>query len=110
MEIVYNLLCKELPETQIYLINARFIKPLDEKFLHSIENEVKHIFTLEDNSLIGGFGSSIKDIFVNTDVDVHSFGIPDHFVTHGNTDDLKKKIRIKPDQISKSIKKILSSK
>jgi len=109
LAIVHELLKKDLPEDEFYLINARFIKPLDAKFLNSIQADAEYIFTLEDNSLIGGFGSSIKEFFTTSNVKVYSFGIPDQFVTHGHTDELKKRIKIDPKQIYKSIKKILIS-
>lgn len=41
------------------IVNARFIKPLDEKYLDSVENKL--VITLEDNLIAGGFGSSVLE-------------------------------------------------
>ncbi|MFC1897990.1 1-deoxy-D-xylulose-5-phosphate synthase [Candidatus Cloacimonadota bacterium] len=105
-EIVENMK-NDYPDIKPYLINARWMKPADEALLSELEKKVNTIFTIEENSLKGGFGDSLKAIFVNTKVQVHSFGIPDKFVTYGATDELKKIIEVSTDQIYDKIKKIL---
>jgi 1-deoxy-D-xylulose-5-phosphate synthase len=109
MEIVHELLKKDFAEENFYLINARFIKPLDEELLNKIKKDVKSIFTLEDNSIIGGFGSAIQEFYSNSDMKVYTFGLPDKFIAHGKNDELKKEIKLKSEQVYKSIKKILAS-
>jgi 1-deoxy-D-xylulose-5-phosphate synthase len=100
---------KDFPGITPYLINARWMKPMDETVLKDLEKNVKTIFTIEENSLNGGFGNSIKSWFVNTDVQVHSFGIPDQFVTYGTTEELKKLIKVTTGQIYQEIKKVLNT-
>ncbi len=109
MGSVYDLLKKEFPDQHYSLINARFAKPLDEELLHSLEKDTDMIFTLEDNSLIGGFGSAIKEFYANSRMKVYSYGIPDKFITHGSTAELKKSIYLRPVQIKNKIIKILTS-
>jgi len=106
-EAIFEKMKKDFPDIKPYLINARWMKPVDEDLLSELEKKVKTIFTIEENSLVGGFGDSLKARFVNTKVKVHSFGIPDQFVTYGTTDELKEIIEVSTDQIYDKIKKIL---
>ena len=106
-EKICELMKKDFPKIKPFLINPRFMKPLDTKFLNDLKKKVKTIFTLEDNSLIGGFGSAIKDYYSDSDVKIYSFGIPDNFVTHGKISELRKLIETNPEQIYKKIKILL---
>ncbi len=71
----------------VEIINARTIKPLDKDMLNSIEN--KKIITLEENSLIGGFGSLIVDYFKekNNTVSIKKYGVPDKFIKNASIDE-----------------------
>ncbi len=106
-EAIYNKLEEEFPEIKPFLINPRFLKPIDEDFLEELKKKVKIIFTIEDNSIVGGFGSIIKNYFANTDIEVHSFGIPDKFVPHGKTEELKNLIETTPSLLFEKIKHLL---
>ena len=106
-EIVYNELKNKLPDINPYLINPRFLKPLDTNLLTDIETRVHTIITIEDNALIGGFGSMVKSHFSNSNVKVHSFGIPDEFIEHGTIDQLKNMMGISAKKIIKEIISIL---
>ncbi len=66
------------------VINARTVKPICEKTLLEISNTV--VITLEENSLIGGFGSIVSDFYLERDLAVKrlSFGIKDEFIEHGS--------------------------
>jgi 1-deoxy-D-xylulose-5-phosphate synthase len=72
------------------LINARFIKPLDEELLVELSRKHKVIYTIEDNLISGGFGSSILE-FVSRkmlDVKVRIIGYGDSFIPHGEKEEL----------------------
>ena len=79
---------------EIEVINSRFIKPLDkEKILKSI-NKTKVCFTIEDGTIIGGLGASIKELIVENnieDVKIKTFAYPDKFIEHGSIDKLEEK-------------------
>lgn len=107
-EEIFEKMKIDFAEIKPYLINVRWLKPADETALAQLEKDVKMIFTIEENSLRGGFGETIKSRFVNSDVKVHSFGLPDQFVTHGSTEQLKKLVGLSTDQIYAKIKEILS--
>ncbi len=68
-----------------FLINARFIKPLDYELLEKIGKGLKKIFIVEENTFIGGLGSMIAVYLSNKDfsVKVHTLSLPDKFVQHG---------------------------
>ena len=67
------------------LINGRFAKPLDVKMLQDIIKSVDKIITVEENTLIGGFGSGINEYCskIKALVKVYCMGLPDKFIEHG---------------------------
>lgn len=74
------------------LINARFIKPLDTTLLKIIKDKVKKVFTIEENSTVGGFGSAVLDFFApfHKEISVEIIGLPDRFIEHGSREELLK--------------------
>ena len=94
-----------LPDTSVEIINARFLKPLDEKtILQSIE-KTKNVITIEDNLLKGGLGSAVLEL-VNKNklenIKIKSFGYDDMFVEHGKVDELEDKYGLTAEKISKN--------
>jgi 1-deoxy-D-xylulose-5-phosphate synthase len=77
---------------QITVINARFLKPLDDRCLSRIAGSYATLVTVEENMIQGGFGSAVMEWLHQNRAEkirVRSVGIPDHFVEHGSP----KKIR-----------------
>ena len=74
------------------LINARFIKPVDENILNQLENKHKYIFTFEEGAEIGGFGSNILSYYSrkNSKLKIFIKGIEDNFIEHGTRAELLK--------------------
>lgn len=70
---------------KVAVINARFIKPLDEELLLSWAKKCGRVITIEENVLPGGFGSGILEMFEKRGLclPVRRLGIDDHFVSHG---------------------------
>ena len=70
---------------KIALMNARFVKPLDEAMICDLARGAKHIVTVEENTVVGGFGSAILELLsregLSTPVTV--VGVPDEFIHHG---------------------------
>lgn len=82
------------------VINARFIKPLDEAMLMKLFAEDIPILTIEEAVLQGGFGSSVIEFahdqgYYSTVID--RMGIPDQFIEHGNVDSLLEEIGLTCD-------------
>lgn len=73
---------------ELTVINARYVKPLDRHTLDALCEKL--IITIEDNQLIGGFGSSICGYFSDSGVKVKCFGCADEFIPHGSVEELTK--------------------
>jgi 1-deoxy-D-xylulose-5-phosphate synthase len=88
------------------VINGRFVKPMDREMLVSLAREVPKILTVEENVLIGGFGSGVMEILSEEGITipVKRLGIPDAFLPHGSQESLRKSIGIDKEGIKKSIK------
>lgn len=87
------------------LINARFVKPIDEK---AVEYAKKHhgiTAAMEENVASGGYGERVREYFdtLPGEVELLNFAIPDEYVEHGNVDLLKKEIGIDAESIAGAI-------
>ncbi|TET13312.1 MAG: 1-deoxy-D-xylulose-5-phosphate synthase, partial [Dehalococcoidia bacterium] len=72
------------------VVNARFAKPLDSDLILELANRTKRLVTVEENALIGGFGSAVLSLLSNnTSVSLLRIGIPDEFVEHGSQELLR---------------------
>lgn len=83
------------------LINARFVKPIDEEAIDLISKDHSLIVTLEENVLSGGYGEKVNDYVLKKKygIDVVNVCLPDDYIEHGNVDILKKEIGIDADSI-----------
>jgi len=88
------------------VINARFVKPLDEALILSSIKKTGHIITVEENALQGGFGSAVMELLEEKDMLAHMkmkrLGVPDSFVEHGPQDILRREVGIDCEGISKA--------
>ncbi|MFR8172754.1 MAG: 1-deoxy-D-xylulose-5-phosphate synthase [Marvinbryantia sp.] len=87
------------------LVNARFVKPLDEKMIRTLQAEHKLLVTMEENVRSGGFGEAVLDYLNEIGGKVRSINIslPDDYVEHGNVEILKADAGIDADSIVKRI-------
>jgi 1-deoxy-D-xylulose-5-phosphate synthase len=95
----------------IKVVNARFIKPLDEELLSQTAAAIKKIITVEENVLQGGFGSALLEILAQkslTDIRVKRLGIPDEFVEHATQAQLRQKYGIDKEGIYRAAKEMLA--
>jgi 1-deoxy-D-xylulose-5-phosphate synthase len=65
--------------------DMRFVKPLDEEMLHDVFSKYNKVITVEDGTVIGGFGSAVLEFMAkhNYKADLKILGIPDRLVEHG---------------------------
>ena len=72
------------------LYDMRFVKPLDERMLHEIAQKFSKIITVEDGSVLGGFGSAVLEFMAanNYTPEVKILGIPDRIIEHGKPEEL----------------------
>ena len=95
------------------VINARFLKPFDKYTVLKSIAKTKFIVTIEDNTLVGGLGSEIKEIVVDkhlSNIIVRNFGYPDVFVEHGTPQELEQKYRVDENSIFNYIKNTIKYK
>ena len=88
------------------LVDARIIKPLDVECYRKLFESHKAIVTLEDNTLVGGFGSAIGELLMDlgiTDKRLLRFGLPDKFVEQGEIPALYKLLNIDGESVAKQI-------
>lgn len=71
---------------EVGVVNARFVKPLDEALLMRLATQAEVLITAEDHVLSGGFGSAVAEFLAdkNLDVTIKRLGIPDEHVPHGD--------------------------
>lgn len=88
------------------LINARFVKPIDEEAVRRACMEHKLVVTMEENVASGGFGEKVRAYAdnIHTDARVLCIALPDEYVEHGNVELLKKEVGIDVDTIVEKIK------
>lgn len=96
----------------VEVVNMRFVKPLDKEMLDEVSKSFNKIITLEENSIIGGFGSAVLEYFSSKNYknDILNLGLPDKFVDHGTQTELHHILKIDPEGISESIKEFLKLK
>lgn len=89
------------------LINARFVKPIDENAVEWAERNHKIIVTMEENVASGGYGEKVREKLdeLPAGAKLVRIAIPDEYVEHGNVDLLKKEIGIDTDTIVEKIMK-----
>ena len=88
------------------LVNARFVKPLDEKLLDYLAENHDLLVTMEENVKNGGFGMAVADYMRRNhpQVRVLIFAVPDQFIEHGNPEKLKEKLGLDSESIYEKIK------
>ena len=93
----------------VEIVNARFIKPLDEEMLHRIMREQKPVITLEEAVLAGGFGSAVLEFAADHHytATIDRIGIPDEFIEHGNVNQLLEEINVTTDETMARVRKLV---
>jgi 1-deoxy-D-xylulose-5-phosphate synthase len=81
------------------VINARFVKPIDEEMLEFFARGVEVVLTLEDHVIRGGFGSAVLETLSDLGIatPVVRIGWPDKFIEHGKVDALRAKYGLTAD-------------
>ncbi len=94
----------------VTVVNCRFIKPLDHVCLKSLAENHRHLITIEENVLSGGFGSQVAQ-HLRPSAEAHasltSLGLPDSFVEHGSRAILLENLGLSPEKISQHCLELL---
>jgi len=87
------------------VINARFVKPLDEKVIVQFGGKVKLLVSLEENTIHGGFGSGVLESLSEKGMCVPTLqiGVPDRFIAQGSPEEQRQATELSPEQISTRI-------
>ncbi len=90
---------------RVGVINARFVKPLDEELLLDIVNRYELLITVEDNAVAGGFGSAVLEFLSQKGIlkSVINLGIPDRFIEHGAQPILRAEVGIDSESIREAV-------
>jgi 1-deoxy-D-xylulose-5-phosphate synthase len=73
------------------VINARFVKPLDQQLIGDVLRHSPFVLTVEEAALAGGFGSAVLELANDLGIDtrhIRRLGIPDRFIEHGERSEL----------------------
>ncbi len=87
------------------IVNARFVKPLSEEFYKELFSRHSCVLTVEDNVVMGGFGSGVSELMSKLgiyNVPIKHVGIPDKFVTHGSIPELHAELGMDANGIYKA--------
>ncbi|NGP57035.1 1-deoxy-D-xylulose-5-phosphate synthase [Paenibacillus thiaminolyticus] len=95
---------------QLRVINARFMKPLDEAMLTLLAREQLPMIVLEEGSVAGGLGSAIMEYYAQHHVfgvKVKPIGVPDCFVEHGSIKEQRQEAGLTAEQLVKEVHTML---
>jgi 1-deoxy-D-xylulose-5-phosphate synthase len=90
MEVAEELVKSGIEAT---VINARFLKPLDEEtIIRNLKNK-NNVITIEDGTIVGGLGSKVEEVIFENKININleKFAYPDEFIKHGSTNEIEEK-------------------
>lgn len=109
--IAYKILeiARELKDVNPTVVDAKFVKPLDKETILKLAEKKKKIITVEENTIRGGFGSAVLELFNNFSMqrEVLRIGIPDRFIEHGEKTKLLESIGMDKNSLKDRIKEFL---
>ena len=87
------------------LVNARFVKPIDEELIREACKTHRLIVAMEENVASGGYGEKVREYVdgLGVSTQVLCITIPDEYVEHGNVELLKREIGIDADSVTTRI-------
>jgi 1-deoxy-D-xylulose-5-phosphate synthase len=91
----------------VSVVNARFVKPLDEAMVLAVAKKTGRLVTVEEHALFGGFGSAVLECLDANSVSgikTLRIGLPDAFIEHGAQNVLRRKYGLDADGIYASVK------
>ena len=87
------------------IVNARFVKPIDEEMLDYLAKDHRLVVTMEENVKNGGFGEKVLEYYNETGAELHvlQVALPDDYIEHGNVEVLREECCVDADSIFKKI-------
>ena len=99
-----------MPAKKVEIINARFLKPLDEETILKSIQKTKKVATIEDNLQKGGLGSAVVELInqkTTENIKTQIFGYDDIFVEHGSVEEIEEKYCMNSQKIAGKLIKFL---
>lgn len=92
--------------------DMRFVKPIDEAMLHEVFAKFHKVITIEDGTIVGGFGSAVLEFMAanNYTAQVKMLGIPDRYVEHGTPKELHKECGYDAQGIAETVREMMKNK
>ncbi|MBN1458281.1 MAG: 1-deoxy-D-xylulose-5-phosphate synthase [Armatimonadetes bacterium] len=93
------------------VLNARFVKPLDEDVICELATSCGRVVTVEENAVSGGFGSAVMEMLERRGISVPvlPLGIPDRFVEHGSRDELLADLGLEPEAVATAVAEFVTT-
>ena len=90
---------------KVGVVNARFVKPLDRLTICKVIDECGFVLTVEENSLVGGFGSAVLEVANEVGLStthIRRLGLPDRYVLHAERDEQLAEVGLDVDGIMRA--------
>jgi 1-deoxy-D-xylulose-5-phosphate synthase len=94
------------------VVNARFVKPVDREIVERALRECSFVVTVEEASLMGGFGSAVVEAAADMGLSaahLKRLGIPDHFIEHADRDELLADLGLDAEGIARACRELAGS-
>ncbi len=102
---------KELAKKHIDVAHydMRFVKPIDKEILHEVGKSFKAVITIEDGTIVGGFGSAVLEFMSENgySINIKRLGVPDQFIDHGTPQELHRECGFDVEGIIKTVKSMI---
>jgi 1-deoxy-D-xylulose-5-phosphate synthase len=87
------------------VVNARFLRPLDEALIHPLARRIGRVVTMEEGALPGGFGAAVLESLNDSEItpSLLRIGIPDQLVDHATPQQSKESLQLTPPQMATRI-------
>ncbi|WP_256830994.1 1-deoxy-D-xylulose-5-phosphate synthase [Paenibacillus sp. Pae15] len=98
---------------QVRVVNARFIKPMDEAVLMQLAKEDIPVVTLEEGAQMGGFGSGVLEYYSLNNIygmRIKLIGVPDYFVEHGSVKEQRQEVGLTAERLITELQSLVPRK
>ena len=92
------------------VVNARFVKPLDQDLIVEVAKRVRYVVTVEEGCKMGGFGSAVLEALSDggvTHVRTKIIGLPDWYIEQGPQDFLRERYGLTAEGIYQTVKELI---
>ena len=96
----------EKEDKTVEVINARFLKPLDEKTIMQSIQKTKNVITIEDGTIINGLATAVQEVILKQNlqnINIKNYAYPDQYIEHGNVEELEKIYKVDRETIKEGI-------